>query len=843
MSQVCRWFLKGQCWDGDNCRQRHVGKGGAKGGEKASQKGSEKGGEKGAEKGGEKGGERGSEKGSEPKIKLQLRHPTEADEANVSEELTPRPKAMFRFLGRAVDNDVPDVDQNGEAMQAPAMLNQWGGVADDAAFNRTDGSQNHAAMQAPGALDLWGGAANATASNADGKGKGGSDSRGFWGGPADASFDAGFQGKGVEESSAFRWGVPANGVPSDMRFKGKGEEDPSGFRFGFPADGSQTDVGFQAGKGQSSGFQWGTQPDVAPSNVGSLGQGSDQTSAFSMRGQADAAPLDGMFSGKGMGDSGMFSGKGMGDSGMFSGKGIGDSPGFGWQGQPHAAPSDMGFQGKGACDASGFWGGGANNGMVASGPGFGGKGSGDSMSFDPSSMQSGAPHAGNEYNPFDAMSAQTGNFQQNSSFQGGNVEALAANHEAANPGGAVAEESADASQEQNSRKRRRSKFDQVFPEDVPQQAQAQGSGVGNSFDASGQMFQHQMGTQNMGQNQMGTQNMGQNQMGNQNFQQQQPTIWGTDQDHPPPPPNSDQTATSPPPPPAGEPPQNLNQSANGGFFVPDGIDPNQFMQLDPATQAAYAQYYQQFQGAEQQVLYDVQEGDVLEPPGKRARTEGMACKSFAHGMCTFGNGCPFSHDLEVIYSALHRGEFTLPEQGQRPPPFRKSRTLCRFFLQNRCQKGDDCPFSHDLNQIVNGTADGSITSADLQGPVRQKKNIPCRFFMTGGCRNEERCGFSHDPEVIAAAQGGHTSMPRMSEAMSARYKRELCRFFATGSCSRGATCIYAHGIQDIRDDSIRTALYMQQMGATATQVAAAAAAAPAPAPQPQSSRRSEENML
>ena len=75
------------------------------------------------------------------------------------------------------------------------------------------------------------------------------------------------------------------------------------------------------------------------------------------------------------------------------------------------------------------------------------------------------------------------------------------------------------------------------------------------------------------------------------------------------------------------------------------------------------------------------------------------CQFYINGACKKGDQCPYSHDVEQI----------------------KKNELCKFFLTGHCAKGDKCLYSHNL------------------------KEFPCKFFHARGfCENLDNCKFSHD---------------------------------------------------------------------------------------------------
>ncbi|XP_026165944.1 zinc finger CCCH domain-containing protein 6 isoform X2 [Mastacembelus armatus] len=75
------------------------------------------------------------------------------------------------------------------------------------------------------------------------------------------------------------------------------------------------------------------------------------------------------------------------------------------------------------------------------------------------------------------------------------------------------------------------------------------------------------------------------------------------------------------------------------------------------------------------------------------------CKYFLEGRCIKGEQCKFEHDLVV------------PD---------KKKELCKFYLQGYCSKGDNCIYMHN--------------------------EYPCKFFHTGAkCYQGDNCKFSHEP--------------------------------------------------------------------------------------------------
>uniref|UniRef100_A0AAQ5X6X9 Zinc finger CCCH-type containing 6 n=1 Tax=Amphiprion ocellaris TaxID=80972 RepID=A0AAQ5X6X9_AMPOC len=77
------------------------------------------------------------------------------------------------------------------------------------------------------------------------------------------------------------------------------------------------------------------------------------------------------------------------------------------------------------------------------------------------------------------------------------------------------------------------------------------------------------------------------------------------------------------------------------------------------------------------------------------------CKYFLEGRCIKGEQCKFEHELVV------------PD---------KKKELCKFYLQGYCSKGDNCIYMHNILH-----------------------EYPCKFFHTGAkCYQGDNCKFSHE---------------------------------------------------------------------------------------------------
>uniref|UniRef100_A0A8D2LE65 Zinc finger CCCH-type containing 6 n=1 Tax=Varanus komodoensis TaxID=61221 RepID=A0A8D2LE65_VARKO len=79
------------------------------------------------------------------------------------------------------------------------------------------------------------------------------------------------------------------------------------------------------------------------------------------------------------------------------------------------------------------------------------------------------------------------------------------------------------------------------------------------------------------------------------------------------------------------------------------------------------------------------------------------CKYFLEARCIKGDQCKFDHDAEI----------------------EKKKEICKFYLQGYCSKGENCIY------IILNTC---------------SHEFPCKFYHTGAkCYHGDKCKFSHDP--------------------------------------------------------------------------------------------------
>jgi len=95
--------------------------------------------------------------------------------------------------------------------------------------------------------------------------------------------------------------------------------------------------------------------------------------------------------------------------------------------------------------------------------------------------------------------------------------------------------------------------------------------------------------------------------------------------------------------------------------------------------------------------------------------------------------------------------------------------MCKFFLANRCGKGNRCAFAHSLTEI-------------REKPDLLRTSMCKNFLQTGNCDNPH-CTFAHDERELRTTEGF--------------FKTKLCRFAASGRCKHGAQCRFAHAVEEL----------------------------------------------
>lgn len=191
------------------------------------------------------------------------------------------------------------------------------------------------------------------------------------------------------------------------------------------------------------------------------------------------------------------------------------------------------------------------------------------------------------------------------------------------------------------------------------------------------------------------------------------------------------------------------------------------------------------------------------------------CKFFEEGKCHKGDLCTWAHGPEELGVPILREEMFEPlpppkhfspqpifERLPPPrhfsshpiglfeePPLEVKRTICRFWEEGKCQKGDQCSWAHgerELGQQVGGFVQvESFGKRQHHGKGFGRVEVaatPVREVESFGKRQNHGKGF---PRVEVAA------------TPAAGTKRSLCKFWLQGLCDKGDLCTWAHGEEEV----------------------------------------------
>eukprot|EP00392_Amoebophrya_sp_AT5.2_P005786 g5796.t1 len=179
---------------------------------------------------------------------------------------------------------------------------------------------------------------------------------------------------------------------------------------------------------------------------------------------------------------------------------------------------------------------------------------------------------------------------------------------------------------------------------------------------------------------------------------------------------------------------------------------------------------------------------------------------------------------------------TGPRTRDRDRPQRRERSRdrngvekCGEFKAGRCDRGENCKFSHDLGSVLDGGRRGMNKPVDTarmnRAPILSRGNMPsgaevCMDFKRGRCDRGANCKFFHDRGQDARGpprgrdsrrrnQDGYrdndldrgrsgSSFQNMSSNMNINYTgpTELCADFRMGKCNRGNECKFLHMFQE-----------------------------------------------
>eukprot|EP00930_Biecheleria_cincta_P025550 TRINITY_DN1817_c0_g1_i1.p1 TRINITY_DN1817_c0_g1~~TRINITY_DN1817_c0_g1_i1.p1 ORF type:complete len:638 (+),score=76.53 TRINITY_DN1817_c0_g1_i1:270-1916(+) len=244
-------------------------------------------------------------------------------------------------------------------------------------------------------------------------------------------------------------------------------------------------------------------------------------------------------------------------------------------------------------------------------------------------------------------------------------------------------------------------------------------------------------------------------------------------------------------------------------------------------------------------LLDAYHGTLSQGRNQTAPKIAM-CKFFSQGACSRAASCEFAHDeaeLGICWPCEYCGFVNVEVNAvcggsgrkgcKKPKPRGKAynfgniwqgdagarqgsmqlshashsaaakRSMCKFFQQGACSRGDACQFAHDKAEL------GTPWQCSSCGFTNVEANEVCGGSGTKGCkmpkphlgadisRLARLGGKGYRQDTNAADMNQQFNLPFAGQQFSlagdqAEAKKAMCKFFLQGSCKRGSMCEFAH---------------------------------------------------
>lgn len=113
------------------------------------------------------------------------------------------------------------------------------------------------------------------------------------------------------------------------------------------------------------------------------------------------------------------------------------------------------------------------------------------------------------------------------------------------------------------------------------------------------------------------------------------------------------------------------------------------------------------------------------------------------------------------------------EDSRRFRPKALSGTVCKYWLENKCKKGDNCEYIHEyikdkLPECPSLQMNGKcLRGTDCPFKHSEKQIRECHFYMNGYCKDGINCKLAH-------------------------INKELCYNYLLGFCPKGPQCEFYH---------------------------------------------------
>jgi len=103
--------------------------------------------------------------------------------------------------------------------------------------------------------------------------------------------------------------------------------------------------------------------------------------------------------------------------------------------------------------------------------------------------------------------------------------------------------------------------------------------------------------------------------------------------------------------------------------------------------------------------------------------------------------------------------------------------LCTFWLQNKCERNDDCKYAHG--------------EQELKHPPNLSKTTSCANTVAFGFCDVDDCPYAHSCSELRCTQDF--------------YKTKMCSLHKRGKCTMGSECRHAHSLDELHANRCSTA--------------------------------------
>ncbi len=140
-----------------------------------------------------------------------------------------------------------------------------------------------------------------------------------------------------------------------------------------------------------------------------------------------------------------------------------------------------------------------------------------------------------------------------------------------------------------------------------------------------------------------------------------------------------------------------------------------------------------------------------------------------------------------------------------------SKTICKFFLKNACEKGESCPFSHNVDAIKSDKDSSLSCGICLETPTVFGINNGCDHVFCFTCIKSWRekgsiqsndsvknCPVCRKVMHLIVPSSIHPSSPSKKAKIIEEYKMKKSKIQCknVGNCKFGSNCMFSHSVEN-----------------------------------------------